>query len=175
MKRLAVALLLSGCTQLQRTAEKVQTLDLHPIAPAALELARDTRCDDQPTTYAEAMAALPVPIVETRITRGMQTATPKAMLAARGFSKRPETSKLRTIRHELVHYCQRETVPCFDILWLTGSCNELTWPRSDYRVGFETAAYRVSYGALPGDMVVDYLAHDLDPGSWRALGEAVQR
>lgn len=162
-----LAIVVGGCAELRYVVKHAQDLVEHPIAVTAIAASQDTRCDEQPTTLAEAQAKLTVPIVETRITRGMQMALPRRMLAQVGFSKLPDATKLRKIRHELVHYCQRLLIACFDQLWLYGSCDEPEQlPRSDFRWAFEVAAYRVSSGVMPGDFGWRYLAEDLEPGSY---------
>lgn len=171
---LICALALAGCAQFQWAAQRVQGLTLHPVNVAAAGFATDTRCDDQPTTYSEARAAITVPIVETKITAGKQTALPWVLLVEKGFSKLPTDEQLVIMRHELVHYCQRRTIPGFDQLWLTGYIDEPSrMPRSDYRAAFEVAAYRVGSGRVPSTFVRVYLLYDLEPASLALLVEAV--
>jgi hypothetical protein len=176
---LPLAVLLAAACNLPGTVQPiavVQEAFRHAVAPEAMAVALDTRCDDQPDTYDEALAALTVPVHETRVTAGSLMATPMVLLVPRGWGDRTEAEKLPVLREELAHYCQRRTFPGFDQLWLTGyidapcrveagRCVGPVVPRSDFRAAFEVAAKRAA-GQTPGpNFVSKYLLHDLEPDS----------
>jgi hypothetical protein len=168
---LLLLLLIAGCAQARYAILEAQKVVIHPIALGAVEISQDTRCDEQPTTLEEARAALTVPIVETKLTRGKQTALPWVMLAEKGFSKQPDARQLKKLRHELRHYCQRRTFACFDQLWATGYCDEpVRVPRSDFRWAFEVGAYRDT--GVPLSFVETYLLADLEPASYQKHTQA---
>lgn len=177
MKRaavLAALLVVPGCAHFNRALEFAQASTMHRLAPEAIEVANDTRCDDQPAMYSDAMAALTVPIVEGNPT-GKQAAAPMLLLVTKGFRAKPPEHQLATLREELAHYCQRRSFPGYDQLYLTGyidrpcvvkdgECVGLIAPRSDFRWAFEVAAKR----ARGQQYTLDYLAReyklaDLDP------------
>ncbi len=156
----------------------------HTVDAGAVAVAKDTRCDDQPDTLPLAMAALTVPIVETRLVPGGMTSLPWVLLAKPGWSEMTDAQKLMNLQEELAHYCQRRTFPGFDQLWLTGhidrpckvvggKCSGVIVPRSDYRAAFEIAAKRAA-GITPEleGFTRFYLLHDLQPASLQALIEA---
>lgn len=144
---------LVGCAFLNKAVEFAQGSTMHAIAPEAIEIANDTRCDEQPTNYSEALAALTVPIIEGNPT-GKQTAAPLLLLVVKGFLTKPPADQLATFREELAHYCQRRSYPGYDQLYLMGyidrpcrvkdgKCVGVLVPRSDFRWAFEVAAKRV--------------------------------
>lgn len=177
---LPLFLLLAACNlpgTIAPTVAAVQDAVSHEVDPAAVELAKDTRCDAVPDTYDAALEALTVPIVEQRIVPGTMTAAPMMLLVPKGWRDLPEDVRLAGLREELAHYCQRRSFPGFDQLWLTGyvdrpcavddgKCVGLVLPRSDYRAAFEIAAKRAAGTGINTDRLVDrYLLHDLNRDS----------
>lgn len=165
---------LLGCAFLNKAVEFAQGSTMHQIDPAAIAIANDTRCDEQPTTYSEALAAFTVPIVEGNPT-GKQTAAPLLLLVVKGFLTKPPADQLATFREELAHYCQRLLYPGYDQLYLLGyidrpcrvkdgKCVGVLVPRSDFRWAFEVAAKRVRGQSVNlAAFVKDYKLGDLEP------------